>query len=135
MNRRKILFVEKESTLLATFAHVLEQGGYTVLPATDSREAMRLYSLMEPGAVITNVSAPGSDGTTASLIEELRRLNAEVPIIATSGALTDDVANRALELGASVFIAKPFSGTELIGLLGDILDRGQESPGTPSGMN
>lgn len=120
-----VLLVEQEPVLRLTFAQLLEAGGYRVHAASDGDEALRLYSQMKPGAVIANVAAAGPAGEP--LIETLRTENADVPIIATSGAIEKDAGERAMALGASAFIAKPFSGTQLIGLLGDMFGDGSNA--------
>jgi DNA-binding NarL/FixJ family response regulator len=67
-------------------------------------EAMRTLSLAQPDVVTLAVSLPDGDGLR--LARELRDGRADLGIVILTGRDEDDVLFRALETGASAFVAK-----------------------------
>ena len=66
--------------------------------------------------VLTDINMPGLDGH--DVIEAIRVMRAEVPIIAVSGGgpmAQDDLLLKASALGAAEIIVKPFEFRQLVG--------------------
>jgi two-component system, OmpR family, response regulator len=90
----------------------LELKGYEVYEATDGSEALEKYSQYSPDIVITELNLPVVDGyQLINKIKEEHEGDGKV-IVLTDKHLTKDM-NRAFEMGASDYITKPFSISEL----------------------
>lgn len=89
---------------------VLERAGYKVLSAADGDEALVIAteSLAELALVVTDVIMPGKTGP--QLVESLRNLRPELPILFMSGY----IGSERLEMSNSTFLAKPFTPPELL---------------------
>ncbi|WP_134702671.1 response regulator transcription factor [Ammoniphilus sp. YIM 78166] len=87
----------------------LELKGYEVHEARDGSEALEKYSELTPELVITELNVPIVDGY--QLIHQIKQKGGEV-IVLTDKQLSKDM-NRAFELGASDYVTKPFSISEL----------------------
>lgn len=87
----------------------LELKGYEVHEARDGSEALEKLSQLTPDLVITELNLPIVDGY--QLISQIKQKEGEV-IVLTDKQLSKDM-NRAFELGASDYVTKPFSISEL----------------------
>ena len=76
--------------------------------------------ILEVTAVVTDLSMPEMDGFTA--IRTLRGQGLTLPIIASSGLGTDQ-AEAALDAGADIFLAKPYTAERLSTILYEVLHR------------
>ena len=81
---------------------------------------MRLFRQRRADAVIVDMEMPRKNGLEA--IRELRRDCLDVPVIALSGA-PKAYESEALNVGADVFVAKPFLLPTIISHLREVLGR------------
>lgn len=101
-----VLVVEDEETVRRMLRSLLESHQYRTLLAQDGADALEQYQQYQSDIqlVVTDLMMPNMDGFT--LIEHLRTMNSEVPIIALSGVPIHE--ETALAAGADCFVAKPF---------------------------
>jgi two-component system cell cycle sensor histidine kinase/response regulator CckA len=116
-----ILLVDDEELILNMTAIVLEGSGYRVYTARDGADAVAVYSRHqhEISAVVLDMMMPGMDGLQT--IDQLRRINPEVIVIACSGLRTSQREDEVLERGARAFLPKPYSEVELLNSLAQVL--------------
>jgi NitT/TauT family transport system substrate-binding protein len=74
--------------------------------ATTGREAISQYKKLDPDLVIMDLSMPGMTGLDA--IAEILAFNPRANIIVLSGSNFPETRKQAFELGAKMFIPKPF---------------------------
>jgi EAL domain-containing protein (putative c-di-GMP-specific phosphodiesterase class I) len=103
--RGKVLVVDDELAVVRVYERALTANGFRVLTATDGETAEVMFRRCAFDAVISDVSMPGMDGI--KLVRALRRIDPDVPIILATGEHADDVARRAVEEGAVMFLTKP----------------------------
>lgn len=115
-----VLVVDDEQFILELTRETLESAGYRVVTASHGAEALERYRERgnEIDVVITDLMMPEMDGITA--IKELKQIRADLPIIAASGVSGDRVGE-ALEAGASMFLAKPFTADVICRVLQEVL--------------
>jgi two-component system, response regulator PdtaR len=107
-----VLTVEDNAIIRADLRLVLEEAGFDVVAdARDGVEAVELAREHRPDVIVLDLGLPRLDGIGAS-----RRILAErrVPIVALTGR-SRDLAEEAIEAGASSAVRKPFSSDELVG--------------------
>ncbi|MBE0505051.1 MAG: response regulator, partial [Desulfuromonadales bacterium] len=97
--------------------------GFTVIKATDGREALLLYQ--EHAAtidlVLTDMGMPVMSGQ--EMISELRKIRSDLPIIVSSGFGENDVS-AALKAGeVAAVLNKPYKFDELRQVLKDVTER------------
>lgn len=90
--------------------------------ASDGEEASRLAKLLRPGLIISDIRMPKLSGL--EMLEELRRENSGIKVIFLTAHSDFHYAQRALKLGASDYILKPFSDGELENAVRRVLGRG-----------
>ena len=112
----RILAVDDEEVNLLFLRRALEQAGYARVHTTnDPSQAQVLFVETEPDLVVLDLHMPGVDGF--ELMERLVPIaggRSGVPFLVLTGDATEEVRRRALESGARDFLTKPFSPTELV---------------------
>ncbi len=108
----EILIAEDDANLRQGLIATLESEGYSVVAASNGREAMALFPQKEFDLVILDIMMPGANGY--DVCREIRKRNTRVPVIFLSakGEEIDKVIG--FELGADDFVTKPFGIRELI---------------------
>ena len=86
--------------------------GYETIAAADGARALELYRSEAPDFVCLDIMMPGVDGY--EVCREIRRADAEVPIIFISAKSEEFDKVLGLELGADDFILKPFGIREVL---------------------
>jgi DNA-binding response OmpR family regulator len=109
-----VLVVDDDPLLLDLLETLLGLADYQVCVARDGREALDAVIATPPDLMVLDINMPVMDGF--AVLEELaRRDPSESPpiLVLTARYAADDV-NRALRLGASDYLAKPFSNKTLL---------------------
>ncbi len=134
-----ILIVDDEILNLSLLEIALQSAGFTNIHATtDSREAVALFTDLRPDLVLTDYHMPGLDGP--ALVAEIRRREPggrRVPILVLTSDLTCEARQRAVMMGATEILTKPFDLGHLIHCLhkhlGSRLPLSSLAPGTSAG--
>jgi len=111
----RILLVDDEAMLRRTLRAMLERAGHAVIEAEDGAQALRIFARESPDLVITDIVMPNVEGVET--IQELRRRDPDLPIIAMSGGGSKGGAlflTIAKEIGATRTLAKPIRQAELM---------------------
>lgn len=125
-----ILVVDDEEKIRQTLRGVLSDEGYEVSEAGDGRTALEALRAERPDLVILDVWLPEIDGI--SLLEEVKKIYADLPVIIICGHANIEAAVRATRLGAADFIEKPFSLDALLASIARALGKGEgEGGGQP----
>jgi DNA-binding response OmpR family regulator len=108
----RVLVVDDEGIVLNSCRRILEPEGYEVISAASAVEALAMVEKEYPSLLIADIKMPGKDGIY--LVRELKKRSRVVPVIMMSGYSTAETVAQALSIGASRFIAKPFTPEELL---------------------
>ena len=109
--KARILVVDDDPQILRQVRDTLSEAGYDPAVTGDPEEALILMQENRPSLVLLDMVLPGTDGV--ELMRDILRA-ADVPVIFLSVYGQDQVLARAFEQGASDYIVKPFSPTELV---------------------
>ncbi|HEU4528272.1 MAG TPA: response regulator [Actinomycetota bacterium] len=115
-----VLVVDDEPQVVWMLRFSLEAEGYQTISAADGRDALEQIRRNRPKVVLLDIMMPVMDGW--SVLEELRTLPAEerprVVVVSARASVRD--REKALELGADVFVAKPFNMDDLLGVVHEL---------------
>ena len=106
----RILVVDDDPQMLRYVRDTLSTAGYVPAVTGDPREVADLIKSERPELVLLDLMLPGTDGL--ALLESVPALT-DLPVIFISAYGRDETVARALEAGATDYIVKPFSPTEL----------------------
>ncbi len=123
--RTRILVVDDDPQTLRYVRDALTAAGYSPLVTGDPQEVSGLIKSKKPRLVLLDLILPGIDGI--ELMERVPEM-ADLPVLFISGYGRDETIARALEAGASDYIVKPFSPTELTARVRAALRRRDEPP-------
>ncbi len=117
-----LLFIDDEEVLRLQTRRWLESKGYKVLVAADGLEALGLYTRrqQEVQAVFVDLWMPYMDGL--STIRQLRKISADVPIIAMSGLPQFEEELQRSNAPVQAFLPKPWSPQQLSRVLRGVLE-------------
>jgi DNA-binding NtrC family response regulator len=110
-----ILVVDDQHAIRLTLESGLLLNGFRVSCARSGAEALAAASTEEFDAVISDIYMPDGDGL--SMVQGLRSLMPSLPIILMTAQGSVELAVRAVEEGATDFIAKPFEVSAVAALL------------------
>jgi CheY-like chemotaxis protein len=117
----RILVVDDEDYLRRLVRFVLERAGYEVVLAASAEEGLKILREIHPDAVTVDLMMPGQSGL--DLLEEKQADPSirDVPsLVLTAVGIKADL-ERANSLGATATLNKPFSRTQLVDAIRNVL--------------
>ena len=124
-----VLVVDDQSQVLDVTRRTLESLGYEVLTANNGLEAVELYQREQQhiDAVLLDMVMPKMSGRDCFV--ELRRLNPQICVIATSGNAASEDLDEMKDLGLAMHLVKPYPRVELGRAMRDVLQlcKGRET--------
>ena len=112
-NRIKVMLTDVNEDARSMLQDALEKTGrFTVVGSTgDGNEVLQMVADAKPDVLVLDLILPGMDG-----LGILRRLDGEKrpKILAVSNFVTQEVVAEAGNLGASMFLSKPYNDSALV---------------------
>jgi PleD family two-component response regulator len=121
--KMKLLVIDDEPANVALLEEILAEAGYTrVHTIIDSRQAVSVCNELEPDLVLLDLMMPHVDGF--AVLEALRHsaFDAHVPVIVLTADITEATKRRALSLGTTDFLLKPFDHVEVLLRINNLLE-------------
>jgi DNA-binding NtrC family response regulator len=129
--KQTIIAVDEDTAIIHLCATILEQAGFSVLPATNSSEALKICK-NHPGPIhllLTNLVLPPPEFSFASgdnefpnvhgheLAVRALRMRKDLRVILMSGNIDQDLAGYGIRRGDLPFLPKPFEHQALVALV------------------
>ncbi|MBI4334648.1 MAG: response regulator transcription factor [Chloroflexi bacterium] len=130
-DKRKVLIVEDDRTLLGVLEYSLTREGYDVATAADGLQALEGARTHRPDLIILDLMLPKLGGFEVCRI--LRKEMATPVLILTAKTEENDKVT-GLDLGADDYVTKPFSTRELMARVRAMLRRSPMSEPAPAGQ-
>lgn len=108
--RLRVLAVDDDPNDLRYIRDTLARSGYAPILTGDPEEALRLVEEDSPDLVLLDLMLPGTDGI--ELMKDILEV-VDVPVIFLSAYGREELIARAFDMGATDYVVKPFSPTEL----------------------
>jgi two-component system chemotaxis response regulator CheY len=118
---KTILAVDDSASMRQMVRLTLSGAGYTVIEASDGRDALGKAQQGPIHMVLTDLNMPHMDGL--SLIRELRKLASfrGIPIVFLTTETDEGKRGEARAAGATGWIVKPFKQDQLLGVVKKVL--------------
>lgn len=110
--RARVLVVDDEASIRDLLAKTLALAEYDVETAGDATTALSRVRGTEYDLLIADLRMPGMDGL--SLIRQVKRIRAELPVIIITGFSSESSAIEAVNLGVAGYLRKPFRVPEVL---------------------
>ena len=115
-----ILYVEDNHEIAEEIAFFLEPRVNKFYSAYDGKEGLELFKEHKPDIIITDIQMPNMNGI--EMIEQIRKIDSEVPIIITTAFNESSYLLKAINLQVDGYIMKPLNIKELLNRLKKIIE-------------
>jgi CheY-like chemotaxis protein len=114
MHTREILIVDDDRTTLKMLEKLLIRSGYSVIPLSLGKEAIRIAKERSPDVVILDIMMPDMDGGEVANILKSEPATKNIPIIFLSSLIKKNEEKSSSRQDGICLISKPFEREELI---------------------
>lgn len=121
----RILLIDDEDLVRRAFCLALDRAGFTTVDLGSGRQAVERFRDIAPDLVIVDLVMPDQSGFET--IDQIRRLKANLPIIAITGGGPmgpDKLIDRVRQMGIKVALKKPVERRDLIAAVEEALAGG-----------
>jgi len=123
-NKKTILVVDDDKSILRTFTRILQKSGYNIEVAETGKEAIEKAENQHYDLALVDIRLPDMDGT--DLLAKLKRQLQETVKIMITGFPSLETGVKALDEGADAYLVKPVKPQELLVLLDEKLKTKEE---------
>lgn len=110
----KFLIVDDEQDVVDNVSELFTLRNYSVITATSGTKALELVKKENPNIIILDIRMPDISGM--DVLKEVRKNYPKIRVIMLTGVEDEETKNMAIGLGASGYLTKPYSYSELIEL-------------------
>ncbi len=121
MSCPKILVVDDDAFIRRPLEFILREEGFDPRTAVDGDEGLAKISEDPPDLIILDLMMPGRDGFDVCRTVKSNPEHADIPIILLSARGREQDRDRGLSLGAADFMTKPYSPSELLRKIRELL--------------
>lgn len=119
----RILIVDDEIIACTNLQYTLEKEGYSCICAANGRKAMDIITSTDIDVILSDLKMDQMDGL--QLLEEIKLLDLDIPMILITGFASVDSAVQALKKGAAHYLGKPLNLKELKKTVREVLQSKQ----------
>ncbi len=119
MARKKILIIDDENDLVELLKFNLEQQGYQVIAVKEAEEGLEIVCKQKPDLVLLDLMLPNMDGFEFCRI---LRQETDTPVVFLTASKSEVCKKLAMTLGATDYLAKPFSIDALLNRIHSIVN-------------
>ncbi|MFI4975818.1 MAG: sigma-54-dependent transcriptional regulator [Caulobacterales bacterium] len=109
-----VLIIDDEADIRELVAGILSDEGYNVRTAADSEQALAAIRARRPSLLILDIWMQGGGMDGLELLDLVKTLDADMPVIMISGHGNIETAVSAIKRGAYEFLEKPFKSDRLL---------------------
>lgn len=117
-----ILIVDDAPSELELMSGYLQSGGYTVIRATDAREALQKAVECKPDAIVTDIVMPGMSGYELCRSLKGNPATSGMPIVACTSKNQEIDRLWGLKQGVDVYLTKPITCEQLVRAVRSLVD-------------
>jgi CheY-like chemotaxis protein len=121
VKEKRVLVVDDESDLTATYVRLLGRHGYHVTPVGTRTEALHVIEQEALVLVICDLRLP--DGSGLDVIRAAAAPGRDIAAIVVTGFSSEATRLASFEAGAAAYFAKPFSAPKLVEMVKELAAR------------
>ncbi len=121
MEKKRILIVEDEESLLKLESILLSSRGYAVAGVTDGKSALDYIAATPPDLIILDIVLPGMDGFEVCQMIKADPSTRHIPVVMLTAKKSTQDRDKGLEAGASAYVTKPFKSARIIEIIQGLL--------------
>lgn len=124
MDKERILIAEDDEDIVELLSLYLESNNYEVTSANNGEDALNIIKEETISLAIVDIMMPKMNGY--ELIKSIRKFS-DIPIIITSAKSMDNDKILGIDIGADVYITKPFNPLEVVAYVKSLLKKKSNS--------
>ena len=117
-----VLVVEDDANMQGFLQEVLASEGYSVLTASDGKEALTQALTRKPDLILLDLVMPNLDGVTFCKAIRADQRTQNVPIVVVTSLNMQAKLDESMAAGADDFIGKPFDVQDLLARVRSMLE-------------
>ena len=121
-----VLLAEDFEDARELYRDYLEFSGFTVLTATNGREAIDQAIAQQPDVILMDASMPVLDGWQATKELKANPVTKHIPVLALTAHAFDDARQEAKAVGCDGFVTKPCLPDDLVAKVRATLEGGKK---------
>ncbi|WP_238369377.1 response regulator transcription factor [Heliomarina baculiformis] len=124
---RRVLLIEDEPNIIEAIRFLLTRDGWNVNTHSDGTDAVKVVQEAKPDLVILDMMLPGRSGM--DILRDLREIVelAGLPVLMLTARGQSRDRDMAEKAGVSRFMTKPFSNTEVLTAVRDLVAQASRS--------
>ncbi len=107
VKKKKILIADDSQTFLMYIGILLKRMGFTVIPAENGLEVLKLLKLVDPDLIILDVRMPSLDGITVMRYIKEDKQTSNIPILIATVDGTEEMMEKCKTAGCDNYLVKP----------------------------
>ena len=112
--RKSILIAEDESSIIEALSFILRRENFDVSVEMDGKAALDKVTANRPDVMILDIMLPSMNGIEVLKHIRTNALLENLPVIMLTAKGQSQDRHLAMEIGANLFITKPFDNQELV---------------------
>lgn len=128
-NGKKVLVVEDELAIAKLIKYVLENAGFDVTLIHEGDAALSAIKKVSPDIMVLDLMLPVLSGFDILTHMEGKGVLKDTPVIVLTCRGQEEDKSKAMRLGASEFMTKPFSPSGLVAVINSVLNKSGEIHG------
>ena len=125
MHSKTILIVDDELSILVPLQYLMEKEGYQAKLAQSGKEAIEKITKVRPDLILLDIMLPDLDGYEIYQMIRQRTEWESIRIIFLTAKNRDADMAKGLAMGADAYITKPFSNSQLIEKIRELIGPGR----------
>ncbi len=117
-----VLVIDDDEAVCELFRETLEEAGHAVVTSADSSAGLKLATEQDFNLVFLDLKMPGMDG--AEVFKRIRASRPNLPVTIITGFADSELMFIAMENGPFGVMKKPFTGSDIMTVLGTYLHSG-----------
>lgn len=118
---KKVLLIEDEPNIIEAVSFILSRDGWEVKTHSNGHDAIEAVRHRAPDLIVLDVMLPGRSGF--EILQEIRADSAmsDLPVLMLTARGQEKDRDMAGRIGASRFMTKPFSNSELLSAVRELV--------------
>ncbi len=118
---KKILVVDDDPYILMSLEFLMKKGGNNVMVARNGTEALEFINSNKPDLILLDIMMPDVDGYSICEYVKTTPALSDIIIVFLSAKSKEVDIQKGYDLGAALFISKPFSTRNLMKEVNNLL--------------
>lgn len=118
---KKILVVDDDPYILMSLEFLMKKNGYQVMIARNGTEALEAINTVKPNLILLDIMMPDVDGYSICKHVKSKKDLKEIHVVFLSAKTKETDIQKGIDLGASLYITKPFSTRDLMKKVNELI--------------